>query len=102
MCFDASSQRDLVLVSEGPGGVNARKDRFQSINNALVLLLKILTGGWQTSSRRDVPVIKSPPPSHHVGPWLYASLIYVSHNLDDCRLPVLNLSSVGSWKAIRK
>ena len=29
-----------------------------------------------------------------------ASLIYASLNLDDCRL--LNLSSVGSWKAIRK
>ena len=90
VCFDASSQRVLDLVSKCPGWVDARMDRFQSTNNEFVLLRKILTRGLQMSSRLDV-VIR-----------MYASLIYASRNLDDCRLPVLNLITVGSWKAIRK
>ncbi len=90
MFFDTSSQRVFVLVSKGPGAVDARKFRFQSINNAFVLLLKIRIVGWQTSSRPVVVV------------YLRASLIYAFDNFDDCRLPVLNLISVGSWKAIRK
>jgi hypothetical protein len=41
-----------------------------------VLLLEILKGGWQMSSRHDV------------GICFCTSLIYASLNLDDCRLPV--------------